>query len=82
MSSSAPDGDGCRSLIALLQQYQKLLGTSATLGMAGMEPAVRKVLGEQFSAETSLEDVIQALVARDLARQVEARRARRAIRSI
>jgi hypothetical protein len=79
MSSSAPDGDGYRSLITLLQQYQKLLGTSATLGMA---PAVRKVLGEQFSSETSLEDVIQALVARDLARQVEARRARGAIRSI
>jgi hypothetical protein len=76
--SASPSPDGCRSLIsliALLQQYQAQLGSYALLSQA---PAVMEVLGDQFSAETSLEDIIQCLVARDLARQVEARRARRA----
>ncbi|GER84506.1 hypothetical protein KTAU_31420 [Thermogemmatispora aurantia] len=75
--SASPSPDGCRSLIALLQQYQIRLGNFATLGMA---PAVREVLGDQFGEETSLEEIIQLLVAQDLARQLHDRRARRATR--
>jgi hypothetical protein len=61
----------------MLQQYQAELGTYALLGQA---PEAMKTLGDQFDAGTSLEEIIQCLVAQDLARQVEARRAKRATR--
>nr|BBH95151.1 hypothetical protein KTA_33500 [Thermogemmatispora argillosa] len=61
--------------VALCQWQQTLLGCHASLGQA--QAAIAELV-EQFGAETSLEELIQKLVAQDLARQLSERRARRA----
>ncbi len=71
--------DRCRSIIALLQQSQKELGSAATLGMVPQAMWILKdQFKDQFSEATRLEEIIQYLVAQDLARQLDDRRARRA----
>lgn len=75
MPSSPSPSSETRLLIALCQWQQSLIGCHASLGQA--QAAITELV-EQFGAEVSLEEVIQSLVAQDLAQQVHLRRARRA----
>lgn len=67
-----------RRTLALLQQMQAMIGSAAASGDPGLTDLARLIgsMRREFGRDASLEGVIQALVAQDLAQQLSARKSR------